>query len=116
MGKTTVSEIVRDVCIAIWTKLQPLYMPEPTTEMLKNSAEEFFHRWNYPNCVGAVDGKHVLIQCPNNSGSLYFNYKKFFSFVLMALADANYCFTAIDVGGYGRHSDSGIFQHSNMGR
>ncbi|CAG4934931.1 unnamed protein product [Parnassius apollo] len=35
MGFTTVREIVKDVCEAIWNKLGPIYMPEPTTAMWK---------------------------------------------------------------------------------
>ena len=113
---STVSGIVKEVCSLLWKKLQPIYMPKPTTDSFKNSAEELFRKWNYHNCVGAVDRKHILLQCLAKTGSLYFNYKKTFSFVLFALSDAQYCFTAIDVGGYGRHSDSRIFQNSNMGK
>jgi hypothetical protein len=42
------------------------------------------------------------MQCQPTTGSDYFNFKKYFTIVLMAVHDANYYFTAIDVGSYGR--------------
>ena len=36
--------------------------------------------------------------------------------VLLALVDADYCFTVADIGGYGRNSDRGILSHSTLGR
>lgn len=116
VGASTVGVIVEETCEALWTCLLNTYMKLPTENEWKTLAERFKNRWNFPNCVGAIDGKHVSFQAPPNSGSLYFNYKGTFSLVSMALVDADYYFVAVDIGSYGSNSDGGIFAKSLLGQ
>lgn len=116
MGHSTVHKIVRETCKIITESLMEELLPTPTAEMWKKIANDFNDRWNFPNCFGALDGKHVAVQAPPNSGSLFFNYKKTFSVVLLALVDTHCNFIAVDVGAYGKNSDGGIFANSNLGK
>ncbi|CAH2013717.1 unnamed protein product [Acanthoscelides obtectus] len=89
------------------------YMPCTEEEWLQKS-QQFAEKWNFPHCIGALDGKHVLIKAPKQRGSLYHNYKGTHSVVLMALADAEYKFQYINVGCFGRISDGGVFNACSL--
>ncbi len=47
----------------------------PTLTDWKVIEAGFQNRWQYPNCIGVADGKHIQIQAPSKSGSTYYNYK-----------------------------------------
>ncbi len=64
---STISGIVREVASAIWTALVEETMPVPSMEDWRAIADQFHVRWNFPNCLGAIDGKHVVLQAPPNS-------------------------------------------------
>lgn len=70
--------------------------------------------WNFPHCLGALDGKHIIIQAPERSGSDYHNYKGHFSIVLFAVVDGTFNFMYVNVGCQGRISDGGVFSHTQF--
>lgn len=111
--KATVSVVIRETCKAIWDVLSPIYLKRPNDKQWLKIAEEFSCRWNFPNCCGAIDGKHIIMQAPNKSGT---EYKKTFSIVLMAVCDAAYRFVLVDIGAFGSQSDGGIFKETAFGK
>ena len=111
----TISVFVKEVCQAILYEYAEEVIQCPTTAAeWRAIAEEFLRRWNFPHACGALDGKHVACKCPANTGSLYHNYKSFFSIIMMALADADYKFLWIDVGPDGASSDAQIYNDSEL--
>lgn len=69
------AQSVHMTCRAIERKMMASQFPKPTEEMWQNIASKFWEKWNFPNCMGAIDGKHITLVSPAHSGSLYFNYK-----------------------------------------
>ncbi len=86
----------------------------PNKKKWESIAQKFETHANFPNCIGAVDGKHIRIVHPLNS--MYINYKGYSSIVLMAVADAEYRFVYANIGAYGKDCDSNVFQNSQFWR
>ncbi|XP_046418059.1 protein ANTAGONIST OF LIKE HETEROCHROMATIN PROTEIN 1-like isoform X2 [Neodiprion fabricii] len=114
VGLSTVHKIIKETSDALGRVLGHRYLQAPSKEEYLQIAEGFWQLWNFPHCLGAIDGKHVDAQCPPNSGTLYFNYHKRYSVVLMAVCDHNYKFTLVDIGSAGKNSDGGIFAISDL--
>jgi len=110
----TICVIVREVCAAIIAEYshEVVKTPQNPAEW-REVARKFSSRWNFEHTLGAIDGKHVAIKKPKNSGSEYFNYKGFFSMILMALVDGDYRFMWVDVGTRAT-CDSAVFNASTL--
>lgn len=66
--------IIDQICDAIFGEMKN-EIPAMSKEDWLEIAKKFNAKWNFPNCVGAIDGKHVAIRRPTNAGSLFYNYK-----------------------------------------
>ena len=74
-GLSTISNIInetmKEICLNFADRINT---PRNQNEW-ENIARQFDEIWNMPHCVGALDGKHIIIQAVPNGSSLYFNYK-----------------------------------------
>ncbi|XP_061717545.1 uncharacterized protein LOC133525267 [Cydia pomonella] len=95
VSKQIISKIIPEVCQELINVLKD-YVKVPQTEQeWKKKARQFELLWNFPHCIGSIDGKHIVIEAPFNSGSDYFNYKEQFSIILLAIVNADYNFICI---------------------
>ncbi|XP_037933215.1 protein ALP1-like [Teleopsis dalmanni] len=112
ISKQSISKIVPEVCSALLEALKEYVKTPISPEEWCAVAKVFEQKWNFNNCIGAIDGKHCVLQAPFHSGSDYFNYKSSFSIVLLGIVDAEYKFLYANVGCQGRISDGGVFNNS----
>ena len=90
-------------------------MPFPSTANdWTQLSDGFMEKWNFPHTLGALDGKHIACKCPPGSGSTYFNYKKYYSIVLLALVDSDYKFIWADIEGRGAAFDAQLWNASDL--
>ena len=113
--EVSVSRFMPEVCQVIIESFMEGYMSlSDFKEKWLSAAKEFEEKWQFPSCVGAIDGKHVPLINPFNTALTYFNYKSFFSIVLLALVDADYKLLYVNVKCQDRISDGGAFKNSEL--
>ncbi|CAN2391161.1 hypothetical protein PRIEUP_LOCUS1200, partial [Pristimantis euphronides] len=109
------SSIIPVTCEAIVGALREEYFKFPKNPQEWNKvADEFERLWQLPNCGGVLDGKHVRIARPANSGAYYNNYKGYCSIILTTLVNANYEFLMVDVGRNGQISDGEFLEQTQF--
>ena len=65
--------------------------------------------------MGGLDGKHCqLTNAPAHSGTLYYNYKKLFIVILLALVNSNYEFIWVYIGTNRSWSDAQVYNGSSL--
>ena len=62
LGHSTVCYIIGSTCAAIWEALSPEYLcSSKNSDNWRRIREGFESTWNFPHCVGAIDGKSIQV-------------------------------------------------------
>lgn len=62
LGKNTVSKIINETCDVLWNSLQKDVLKIPSEDIWLQISDGFEKQWHLPHCIGALDGKHIIIQ------------------------------------------------------
>lgn len=114
IGKCTVANILHEFCSIIVEIFLNRLIKFPTKHQeIQETIDSFFIKYDYPMCLGSVDGTHIAVEPPLGEDTDYFNYKKHHSIILLASIDSSSKFTYINVGAPGRCNDSFVYSRSS---
>ena len=113
-GIATGRNITQEVSNLIATKLWKKFVVFPKTEEeFLSSINAMETLWQFPTAFGGVDGCHIPLKCPhggNEARKEYYNFKNFYSVVMMGIVGADYRFLWASAGLPGSVNDACSFQ------
>ena len=114
IAKSTVCVATKEVCTYIVDKLLPEYIRMPQANALKEVVSSFASEYNFPQCVGAVDGTHIPITSPQECPADYFNRKGWHSVIMQGTVNNRGLFIDVYIGWPGRVHDARVFVNSSL--
>ena len=99
LGKSTVGEILRQVCSAISNHFGHL-IAWPVGWRLARVTTAFQSKQQFPNCIGAIDGSYIYISSPSSTivAADHRNRFKSFFILLQGVVDSRCYFTSVNTG------------------
>lgn len=116
VSRPSVNLIFREFCRVVVQRLEHLYIRFPQPCELAEHLRQFEAVLGFPQGVGALDGCHLEVCPPKDNASDYYNYKGWYSIILLAVADHNYKFLSTSVGSPGKNHDANVFRRSKLPR
>ncbi|KAH8345359.1 hypothetical protein KR067_007274 [Drosophila pandora] len=108
-----VRNIVAETLASIVKRLKRTFLQIPRSEEAwLQIASDFQELWNFPHCLGAVDGHHIAFRDGAEADESYSNYRNFSSIILLALVDAHHRFLHMDATSKGGATDA--FNQSSL--
>ena len=113
VGKSSVSIIIRDVCLVLAKYVGPRYIKLPQkVEEVEYLSNSFYRLCGFPQCSGAIDGTHIPIKQPSENGSDFITRKDFHSLNVQTVCDFSNKFIDVVVRWPGSVHDARIFSNS----
>ncbi|KAL1484694.1 hypothetical protein MTO96_032431 [Rhipicephalus appendiculatus] len=112
VNRSSVDIIFREFCDAIVRRLEPRFVRFPRAQELAEHIRQFAAVAGFPQRVGALDGCHIEVCPPKEHDTDYYNYKGWYSTILLAVVDHRYKFMFTNVGSAGRMHDAAMFERS----
>ncbi|KAK2703958.1 uncharacterized protein LOC136041367 [Artemia franciscana] len=113
VAKSTVFKCVHKFCMFLTAiKHKFITWPKPD-EHLRSSEQGFFNK-GFPGAVGAIDGCHIEISCPEKHRHSYTNRKCWTSMILQAVVSSDKLFIDVFVGYPGSVHDARVFRNSGL--
>ena len=113
VAQSTFSETVHEMSQAIVSALRERYICFPSNENI-DAIVINQTRWGVPQCVGAVDGSHILICGPKDNHTDYYNCKRYYFVIVQGLVDHRCCFLDVYIGWPGSVHNAHVFAHSSL--
>ena len=120
IAESTVCQIIIEVSEAIvetmWPDAVDKHFPKTESDF-KTAMLDMDEEWQFPYAFCGIDGSHLPIKCPDGGGEAmkqYYNFKNFYSVILLALVDAKYRFIWCSLGAPGHTHDSTYFQTCSL--
>ena len=91
ISPTTIGRIISETSRAIWyVPNKKGFIKAPTSKKERlDIATKFDNKWNFPHCLVAINGKHLIKQTPPRKCYSFFNYRKSLSIGLLAVCNTN---------------------------
>ncbi|XP_028395313.1 putative nuclease HARBI1 [Dendronephthya gigantea] len=86
VDKSTVSRVVRDVCLALSNKREQ-FIRWPSNQEKEKIKNGFYDMANFPGVIGCIDCTHIRIQAPHLNENYYVNRKRYHSINVQAICD-----------------------------
>ena len=65
ISREAICIILSETCKKLWEVSSSSHVRTPSTVLgWEKISKEFFDMWDMPHCIGAIDGKHIAIECP----------------------------------------------------
>jgi hypothetical protein len=116
VSEDTVYSVTKKVCKALWDVLKPAHLIWPTSvDAVARVSQGFEERKGLPNCLGAIDCTHFLIDLPEHeASSCWFDRDHNYSMIMQAVVDAEGKFLDVCIGWPGSVHDTRVFKNSQL--